>query len=312
VKLLAGVISALPTEARSHPPPAPTLPSLPRSTLTLAHPEAGPLRNVANGTTCSGGRKLSGMAPARPPALGSPPLRSWRRDRSETRCCRACSPHWRVGAGLGLCQVLPARFVRRRATGSDQLFQLGRGQSASRVGAAALACIWGDAAGSAQPRPWEKGEARAPGLSVTCGAPEPRVIFPGSATTWPGDGKVVCGVWRGWCCAKPVARWAVAPRQTPSLPLAPAICGIASVCGRGGAPTQALPPAPGPAGLSRALPRVWQVWGPRWHMGSSWFLCLGWDGRAIPGWGLCSLPALPPDRPSSASLRVCAAPTARP
>lgn len=44
-----------------------------------------------------------------------------------------------------------------------------------------------------------------------------------------------------------------------------------------------------------------RLWALGWHVGFCWFLSLGWDGRVIPGWGLRSLPALPPDRLSSSS-----------
>lgn len=53
------------------------------------------------------------------------------------------------GSASARC-FLPSLFADG-AMGSHRLFRLGRGQSGTRVGAAALACIWGDAAGSAQP-----------------------------------------------------------------------------------------------------------------------------------------------------------------
>lgn len=170
------------TSQTSSPHLVPVSPSLPRSALTPAHPEAGkragPLQNMANGMGRSEGRKVSGDGDGSGAAAGArgSPLFAFAAGGGTEAKPGAAEPPPRTntfvqGSASARC-FLPSLFADG-AVGSDRLFRLGRGQSGTRVGAAALACIWGESAGSAQPRPWEKGEARAPpGRSIACGAPE--------------------------------------------------------------------------------------------------------------------------------------------
>lgn len=191
-------------------------------------------------------------------------------------------------AGLGLRQVLPALCLpagRRHRVGTDyfgsgpanlaQLRPIRHSCGCSHARLYLGRSSW-QLAALPQPRGWE-GKAQAVGHTGACGVLQnpndlPRICRSCRkfATTWPSNGKVVCGLCRGWCCAKPAALWVAAGRQG---------CGIAALRKFG---VQAG--VPGSCFAHRLL-----------------VSSLSKAGREISGWGLRSSPALHPDRLSSAS-----------
>lgn len=261
-KWLVGVISALPTETRSHPPPVLVLLSLPQSfyllpTLKLGR-ELSPFETVANGTGCSEGKKVSGdgtgMAAE---ALGSPLFVSAAGGGTEVKRAAAEPPPrtstFVQGSASARC-FLPSLFADG-VMGSNRLFRLRRGQSGAR--------LYLGRRSRQHPAPaLGKGGGASPGVLRRLRCFRAWVIFPGSTgavetlqSRGPATGRWFVGFggvgaapspWcfglqpsgrlRRCCCL----RW-----QSPASPLfSPANAGIASVCCRGGVPTQALPPAP--------------------------------------------------------------------